>query len=91
MPPNATAKDCGATIIGLHPNATENCQGDTVFRGDNCMATCNAGYLGGSATFVCDTDGLWQGELDCTPRDCGARLVLFSLFVCHSRVFTLVF
>ena len=36
----------------------------------HCVATCNPGYEGGVAGYVCGPDGQWHGELQCTPKDC---------------------
>lgn len=66
--------DCGAFILDLDENASADCAAGgavTTFGGDNCTASCNPGYDGGSAMFVCDGLGRWQGELSCEAKDCG--------------------
>ncbi len=67
------AVDCGSRIQGLSANAQATCTGNTKFTGNNCTATCNAGYDGGSSVFTCGTNGLWQGALTCTRECCRKR------------------
>eukprot|EP00045_Choanoeca_perplexa_P013931 m.160498 g.160498 ORF g.160498 m.160498 type:complete len:854 (+) comp16501_c0_seq2:45-2606(+) len=70
-------RDCGASILDLTPNASATCTGLTVFRGDPCTATCDAGFRGSpanSAQFTCNTDGEWEGNLTCEALDCGSTI-----------------
>ncbi|EGD82807.1 C-type MBL-2 protein [Salpingoeca rosetta] len=77
---SCTRKDCGTTIADLPVNASANeCGGDTAFGGDDCEASCDAGYepvSGTSTTFTCGTDGMWQGDLACQPVDCGSTITV---------------
>lgn len=58
---------CPAAISSV-PFASGSCSGRLHFDGDNCTATCLAGHSGGSASFYCNAEGQWAGELDCGPR-----------------------
>ena len=66
--------DCGSTIDTLPLGAVASCSGNTAYGGDSCVATCRAGYTqdSGSGIFTCGTSGTWEGEITCTPVDCGA-------------------
>lgn len=65
---------CGETIPGLSPHATANCAVDPVFGGEDCIATCDEGFVATSGTgvYTCGADGKWNGALACAPVDCGA-------------------
>jgi len=61
---------CGSRIIGLDSHAVAKCVGNTMFGGDACVASCIAGYEGGSAKYICTERGNWEGYLQCRKRQC---------------------
>jgi len=64
------AVNCGPNIRGLDEHAVAKCVGNTMFGGDPCVASCVAGYEGGSAKYVCTDRGVWDGYLQCKKRRC---------------------
>eukprot|EP01043_Picozoa_sp_COSAG02_P014036 COSAG02_NODE_572_length_20163_cov_9.875461_5_plen_1192_part_00 len=74
--------DCGPTIPGLDSQASATCTGDTQYGGDDCTATCNAGWQSaagvhqGTSTFRCSaSEEAWTGSLVCRPMSCGVLVL----------------
>ena len=42
--------------------------------GNTTKAACKSGYAGGHAIFTCGASGNWEGNLVCSPIQCGDRI-----------------
>ena len=70
--------DCGGTatvtysIQGTSLTQLVSCSDDTMYGGDACTVSCDAGFYlsSGSAVLTCGTDGNWAGEPQCS-QNCG--------------------
>jgi hypothetical protein len=61
--------NCGPTPP-LPAGGAASCAGDTFFRA-TCPAGCRAGYIqSGQPFYTCNAQGLWVGNLTCTPAPC---------------------
>lgn len=70
--PSTTVTTCGSSISYLPAGATSSCSGDLTTGGTPCIASCQKGFEGEDATYVCSETG-WAPEtsaMDCTEVTC---------------------
>ena len=67
-------RDCGSTIASLDSSGQATCTGNTVYHGDRCFASCQPGFSGRIAEYVCGGDGHWVAspQLRCVRKYCGS-------------------
>ena len=80
---------CGA--LEVEGADVEGCDGDVapseLGLGGTCTAACRAGHDGGIASYTCNDEREWVGELECAVRDCGPLEVQHADVDCNSTTF----
>jgi hypothetical protein len=68
-----TPKDCGDTVLKVS-NTFSDCSASSFYGGTPCQVRCLAGHdqVAGTNSFICNEEGVWQGELACIIKDCGS-------------------